>query len=142
MASISLSCGPQTPDKKYVRQKIPIEIQGANPVTFEIRSLSGNGPNDVGIRCRSDVWNALTNGTKSITVRIKSSDKGNTEIYAVNPGGSAAGFLYLIPDVHYLFKIAGEYHAKASVEIIFLNTPVGVTPAEIIVCKTPADTGT
>jgi hypothetical protein len=134
------SCGPQPSGEQYVRQKIPIEIQSGKTVSIEF-NLSGNGPNDVGIRCKPEVWNVLTNGAKTIIVRLKSSDNKNTEVSAVNPGGNAAGFLYLIPDVHYLFEIAGEYHAKASVEITFPNAPSGVTPAEIIVCKTPADTG-
>jgi hypothetical protein len=134
------SCVSQSPGERFVRQKIPIKIESGKPVTIEI-ILSGNGPNDVGIRCSPEVWNALTNGTKTITARLKSSDIKGAEIYGVHPGGSAAGFLYLISDVRYLFEIYGAYHAKASVEITFPNTPTEATHVEIIVCKTPADTG-
>ena len=140
LACLFSSCASQPSGERFVSQKIPIEIQSGKTVTVEIR-VSGNGPNDVGIRCSPEVWNALTNGTKTITVRLKSSNIKGAEIYGIHPGGSAAGFLYLISDVHYLFEIYGAYHAKASVEITFPNAPSGVTPAEIIVCKTPADTG-
>jgi len=135
------SCGPQPPEVQFVRQKIPIEIQNGTPATIEISSLSGNGVNDVGIRCSPEVWNALTNGTKTIAVRLKSSDKPKTEIGGVDPASSGTAFLGYIPNVHYLFYISGEYHTKASVEITFPNAPPGTTHAEIIVCKTPADTG-
>ena len=141
LACIISSCASQTPGERLVRQKTPIEIQSGKTTTVEIHALSGNGPNDVGIRCSPEVWNALTNGTKNITVQLKSSNKNGTKIYGVHPGGTAAGFLYLIPDVHYLFEIGGVYHAKASVEITFPNVPAEATRAEIIVCKTPADTG-
>lgn len=141
LACIFSSCASQLSGERFVSQKIPIEIQSGKAVTIEIHALSGNGPNDVGIRCSPEVWNALTNSTKTITVRLISSDKKSARIYGVHPGGTAAGFLYLIPDVHYLFEIDGEYHAKASVEITFPNAPTEPTRAEIIVCKTPADTG-
>jgi len=134
------SCVSQSPGERFVRQKIPIKIESGKSVTVKI-ILSGNGPNDVGIRCSPEVWNALTNGTKTITAQLKSSNIKGAEIYGTHPGGSAAGFLYLISDVHYLFEIYGAYHAKASVEITFPNTPTELTRAEIIVCKTPADTG-
>jgi hypothetical protein len=39
-----------------------------------------------------------------------------------------------------LFYIGGNRGAKASVEITFPNAPSGLTHAEIIVGKTPADT--
>ena len=135
------SCASQPPGEGYVRQKIPIEIQSGKPVTIEISSLSGNGENDVGIRCSPEVWNALTNGTETITVRLKSSNKKGTEIYGVYPSRGPSGFLYLIKDVHHLFTIRGQYRATALAEITFPNTPAGITHAEIIVCKTPSDTG-
>ena len=137
---IVISCVSQTSGERYVCQKIPIKIESGKSVTLEI-ILSGNGPNDVGIRCSSEVWHALTNGKKTITARLKSSNIKVAEIYGIYPSGSAAGFLYLIPNVHYLFEIYGAYHAKVSVEITFPNTPKESTHEEIIVCKTPADTG-
>jgi hypothetical protein len=140
LVSVFASCASMTPDEQYVRQKIPIEIQSGKAVTVEIH-LSYSGVNDVGIRCSPEVWNALTNGTQAITVRLKSSNKKGTDIYGVHPGGGGAGFLHLISDVHYLFEIYGGNYAKASVEITFPNTPPGVTHAEIIVGKTPEDTG-
>jgi hypothetical protein len=124
---------------QFVRQRIPVEIQRGKPLTIEIHSLSGNGVNDVGILCSSDVWNSLTNGTKAIEVRLKSSNKPSTEIGGVNPGSGGA-FLGYIPNVHYLFYISGEYRAKASVEISFQNAPAEAARVEIIVGKTPADT--
>jgi hypothetical protein len=138
LVCIVSSCAPQPSSERFVRQKIPIEIQSGKPVTVEIHSLSGNGENDVGIRCSPDVWNALTNGTKSITVRLKSSDKKGTQIGGISPG---SGRRWPIESFHYLFYIGGEYHAKASVEITFPNAPAEATRAEIIVDKTPADTG-
>ena len=130
-----------SPEQQFVRQKIPVEIQKGKPFTIEIHSLSGNGVNDVGIRCSSDVWNTLTNGTKAVEVRLKSSNDPSTQIGGVDPASSGTAFLGYIPNVHYLFYISGQYRAKASVEITFLNAPEGTTTAEIIVCKTPADTG-
>jgi len=135
------SCAPQPPDKQFVRQAIPVEIQSGKTVTIEIHHLSGNGANDVGIRCSPEVWNVLTNGTKNITVRLKSSDKNKTEIYGVSPGSGDPYFLGYVPNVHYLFLIGGEYHANATVEITFPNAPAEVTHAEIIVGKPPADSG-
>jgi hypothetical protein len=132
------SCGKMPPDVQFVCQKIPIEIQRGKPVIIEIHSLSGNGANHVGIRCSPEVWNVLTNGTNVISVQLKSSNKPNTNIGGISPGG---GRLWPIELFHYLFYIGGEYHAKASVEITFPNAPEGTTSAEIIVCKTPADTG-
>ena len=141
LACVSTSCASLSPGEGYVRQKIPIEIQSGKPVTIEISSLSGNGVNDIGIRCSPEVWNALTNGTKAITVRLKSSNKPDTNIGGVDPNSGGTAFLGYIPNVHYLFYIGGRYRAKASVEITFANAPARVIPAEIIVCKTPADTG-
>jgi len=125
--------------EEYVSQTIPIEIQSGKAVNVEIH-VSNNGPNDVGIRCSPEVWNALTNGTKTITVQLKSSSGKDTNIYGVHPGGTAAGLLYVIPHVYYLFEIYGGY-ANAIVEITFPNAPEGITHTEIIVDKTPADTG-
>jgi hypothetical protein len=140
LACVITSCASQPPGEGYVHQKIPIEIQSGKAVTVEIH-LSYSGVNDVGIRCSPEVWNALTNGTQAITVRLKSSNKKGTDIYGVHPGGGGAGFLHLISDVHFLFEIYGGNYAKASVEITFPNAPPGVTHAEIIVGKTPEDTG-
>ena len=130
-----------SPEQQYVRQKIPVEIQRGKPLTFEIHSLSGNGVNDVGIQCSSEVWSALTNGTKAIEVQLKSSNKSSTRIGGIDPASSGTAFLGYIPNVHYLFYISGEYRAKAAVQITFPNASEGTTSAEIIVCKTPADTG-
>lgn len=140
LVCICSSCASQPPDVQFVRQRIPVEIQSGKPVTIEIRSLSGNGVNDVGIRCSPEVWNALTNGTKAIEVQLKSSNKPNTEIGRVDPGGGSA-FLGYITNAHYLFYVSGRYRAKASVEITFANAPAKPIRAEILVGKTPADTG-
>jgi hypothetical protein len=145
VASILCSCTAQPPEVQFVRQKIPVEIQRGKPVIVEIRSLSGNGSNDVGIRCSPDVWSALTNGSEQIIIQLRSSNKKGTEIGGISPGrggeGKAGvGFLGYIPNVHYLFHIYGKHGAKASVEIIFPNAPEGTTRAEIIVGKTPIDT--
>src|SRR6267378_8686529 len=69
LACILLSCAGISRDS-FVLQKIPIEIQSGKPVRIEIHSLSGNGVNSVGIRCSQEAWNSLTNGTKSIAVRL------------------------------------------------------------------------
>jgi hypothetical protein len=128
-----------TPEKQFLRQTIPVEIQRAKPLIVKI-SCSGNGVNAVGIRCPPDVWAALTNGSTSITVNLKSSSKPNTEIGGADPTSDATGFLGYVPNVHYLFYITGPHHAEASVEIAFLNAPTGVTQAEIVVGRTPIDT--
>jgi len=141
LAFVITSCITQPPGEGYVREKIPVEIESGKPVKIEISSLSGNGVNDIGIQCSPEVWNELTNGTKAITIRLKSSNKADTNIGGVDPGSGGTSFLGYIQNVHYLFYIGGRYRAKASVEITFANAPAGVTPAVIIVCKTPADTG-
>lgn len=141
LACIFTSCASQPPGEQFVRQKIPIEIQRGKTVTIEIHSLSGNGWNDVGIRCSPEVWNVLTNSTKTISVRLKSSNKPDTKVGGIDPSSGGTAFLGYIPNVHYLFYIGGRYRAKASVEITFPNAPAEATSAEIIVCKTPADTG-
>jgi hypothetical protein len=140
MTCLSSGCGPRSA-QDYVCQKIPIEIRRGEPITIEISFLSGSGANDIGIRCSPDVWSALTNGAGSgVTVRLKSSSKKSTEVRAVDPGGGW-GLCYLIPNGHYLFEIAGDYHAKASVEITFSNAPPGAPPVEIFVCRSVADGG-
>ena len=140
LACTILSCSRHASNEQYVSQKIPIRLQGANPVTFEIHSLSGNGAQDVGIRCSTEVWGALTNSARRITVRLKSSDRKGTEIYG-GPSYSAPGPLGYMPDVHYLFDIVGQNHAKALVEVTFPNALLETTTAQIIICKTPADGG-
>lgn len=120
--------------------KNPVEINKEKPLIIEIHSLSGNGVNDVGIRCTPEVWNILTNGQSGLGVRLKSSDKRGTKIGGVDLHGHGTGFLEYLTNVHYLFYIQGEHRAKASVEIIFPNTPDTTTPVEIILGKTPIDT--
>ena len=128
-----------SPEEQFVRQKIPVEIQTGRTVTVEIKSLSGNGNNDIAILCSPELWNSLTNGTKNITVRLKNSSSSDTSIEAVDPGHGGI-FLGYLTNVYYLFKIGGPRHAKATVEITFPNGPDKPTPAEIIVGKTVIDT--
>lgn len=134
------SCGPRDSSERFVLQKIPITIQNGKSVSVDVYSLSGNGPNDVGIRCLPEVWNVLTNSREIIQVRLKSSGRQSTRIYSVAPGGAGAGFIGYIPNVYYLFEIAGERNVKASIEIVFPHALAEAVHAEIIVCKTPADT--
>jgi len=135
------SCAPLTPEEHFVRQKISIEIHSDKTVTVEIHHLSGYGWNDVGIRCSPEIWNTLTNGTKNFTVKLIASNKNDTKIAGVSLVSGDPYFLGRVPNVHYLFLIGGEYKANATVEITFPNTPTETTHAEIIVGKTPADTG-
>jgi hypothetical protein len=131
--------GKMTPEQQYVRQKIPVEIESGKPVTVEI-NLSGNGVNDVAIKCPPEVWNALMRPTKAIEVRLTSSDHPKTAIGGVDPTSGGTAFIGSLPNVHYLFYVYGEQNAKASMEITFPDAPPGTTRAEIIVGKTPADT--
>lgn len=141
LACIGSSCKPQPADVQFVGQKIPIQIQRGKPVSVDIRSLSGNGVNDVGIRCSPEIWNVLTNGTNTMAVKLRSSNKPNTEIGGIDLHSGGTAFLGQLPNVHYLFYISGEHHAEVMVEIIFPNSPPEPIRAEIVVCKTPADTG-
>jgi hypothetical protein len=125
-------------DARYIRQRSSIEIQEGKPVTVYIRSLSGNGWNEVGIRCSPDVCTKLLEGKDKITARVVSSNKNGTKIIDVSPDDHK---LWPVDSFHYLFSIGGEYRANASVEISFPNSPEGVTHAELIVLKTPSDTG-
>ena len=134
------ACGRMSPEQYAVREIIPVEIQSDKPLTVEIPSLSGNGWNDVGLRCAPEVWKAVTNGARPFSGRLKSSTKPDTEIGGVGLGFGFAHFLGSLSDVHYLFHITGKDGAKASVEITFPNAPSGSTHAEILVGKTPIDT--
>lgn len=133
------SCGRITPDEQFIRQKIPVQIQNGRTLTIEITSLSGNGWNDIGIRCSPTFWNVLTNSTTNITARVTNSSKPDTSIGEVTPDHGGA-FFYCLTNVHYLFGVGGRRHSKATVEITFPNGPANPTPAEIIVGYTPADT--
>ena len=135
-----LSCSKQIAGEEYMREKIPIQIQAGKTVTVSL-TLSGNGPNDVGIRCTPELWGALFNDKKPMEVRVRSSDYQGTRIYGVNPGGTPAGLLYVIPHVYYLFEITGDINSNATLDIIFPNAPQNAANAEIIVSKTPADCG-
>jgi hypothetical protein len=139
LISVVSSCRPMSLEEQFVRQKIPVEIQNGKTVRVEIHSLSGNGNNDVGIRCSPELWNFITNSTKELAVQLKDSSKPDTSIDAVNLGGGG-DFLGYLTNVHYLFRIGGPRHAQATVEITFPNGPDKPTPAEIIVGKTVIDT--
>ncbi len=140
MATILSSCGRQQPGERFVRQRIPVEIQKNQPLDVEIHSLSGD-PNDIGIQCPIEVWNALTNNANTGSVRLKSSSKPGTQIFGIDTSSGGTSFIGYIPNTHYLFYIFGEPGANATVEITFSNAPAGTTSADIIVCKTPAETG-
>jgi hypothetical protein len=129
-----------TPEAQYIRQSIPVEIESGKPITIQIQSLSGNGANDIGIRCSPEVWKVLGKNVEAVTVRLKSSDTPNTEIGGIGPRRGGGAFLGYIPNVNYLFYISGEHGAKASVEITFPDAPPGKSNADIIVGKTPIDT--
>lgn len=109
-------------------------------MTVELRSLSGNGWNDVTVRCSPETWNSLTNSTNKIAVRLKNFSGPDTSTYGVDPG-HAATFLKYLTNVYYLFKIGGAHHSRATVEITFPNGPEKPVPAEINAGVTPADTG-
>jgi hypothetical protein len=127
-----------TPDQQFVREKTAIEIQSGRPVTIKIRALSGNGWNDVGIRCSPDIWEALARDSSHITVQLISSNKDGTQVINVAPG---QGKLWPVESYYYLFAIGGHYGASASVQITFPSAPEGITHAEMLVLNTPADTG-
>jgi hypothetical protein len=137
--SVLSSCGRQPPGERFVREVIPVVIEKDQPVVVEIRSLSV-GLNNVGIRCPIEVWTTLTNSAKGITVHLKSSSVPDTQIGGIDTASGGTSFIGYIPNAHYLFYISGEPGANATVEITFPNAPRSATGAEIIVCKTPAET--
>lgn len=126
-----------SPDEQYIAETIPVKIQGADPVTVDIRSLSGGSPNEVGIRCGPDVWNLIMADKSGFSVRLVSTDKACTNISGVSPGG---GMLWPAVRGYHLFHIGGRRGARATVQIKFPATLTGITNAELIVMKTPADT--
>src|SRR5579862_7957015 len=85
LTCLTLSCKASS-DTQYVLQKVPIEIQRGTPATIGIRSLSGNGWNEVGIRCSPEIWKTLSIGANDISVRLKSSGKGDVKIINISPG--------------------------------------------------------
>jgi len=139
LACIFSSCASHPPDEAFfVRQKIPIEIQSGKPVTIEIRTPSPSGESEVGIRCSPEVWNALTNGTGSITVQLISSNKKGIQIARIPPGYDAQCPIKSFYDLFYLYGMY-QFFPRATVQITFPNAPSGVTHAEIFVCRTPRD---
>jgi hypothetical protein len=138
MACLFSWCRAASDDARYIRQQSPIEIKDGEPVTVYIRSLSGNGLNEVGIRCSPDAWKVLHQGKDKITARLVSSDRSGTKIINVSPDDHK---LWPIDSFHYLFSIGGKYRANALIEIVFPSAPAGVIKAEVIVLKTPSDTG-
>lgn len=137
MAFLFSWCKAST-DAHFVREKIPIEIQSGKPVIIKISSLSGNGWNEVGIRCLPEIWKALMDEKSTIAVRLLSSSKNGTTVINIAPGDHK---LWPIESYYYLFSISGKYRSSASVEITFPSAPQGVTHAEMIILKTPSDTG-
>ncbi len=131
-------CASLLPEEYLVRQKIPIEIESGKPVTIKIRARSPGGASEVGIRCSPEVWNALTNGTRSITVQLISSNKKGIHIERIPPG---YGPYNPIESLHDLFYLLGNYQMfpRAIVQITFPNAPPGVTRAEILVCRMATD---
>jgi len=117
LACVFLSRVRMTPDEQFMHQRIPIEIQGGKPAIIEIRSLSGNGWNKVGVRASPEAWNALTNGAPYVTIRLIPSNRNGTQI--IDQGSFDRPKLRPIESFHYLFTIGGEYRANASVEITF-----------------------
>jgi len=134
----ALSSCTMSPDEQYIAETIPVKIQGSGPVTVDIRPLSGNGSNEVGIRCGPDVWELIVADKSSFSVRLISSDKGGTRIIDVSPGG---GKLWPVEPFYHLFSIVGSRGARATVQMRFPDTLTGITSAEVVVLKTPADTG-
>jgi hypothetical protein len=133
------SCGQQTPGDRFVRQRIPVEIQKDQPFAVEINSLSA-GTHDIGIQCPTEVWTALTNNANTGSVRLKASSKPGTQIGGITSGSGGTSFIGYVPNTHYLFYVQGEPGADATAEITFSNAPEGVTSADIIVCKNPTET--
>jgi hypothetical protein len=137
LAFVVSSC-KAAPDTHYVREEIPIEIRGGKPVFIKIHSLSGNGRNEVGIRCSPEDWEALMSQESTLGVRLVSASKKDTRISNISPGDHK---LWPIDSFYYLFSIAGEYRATASIEISFPGKLENIPRAKIVVLKTPSDTG-
>ena len=116
------SCGEMSPEEHYIKEAIPIQIQRSKPITVKIR-VSGNGVNDVGIRCSPQVWNVLLRSKHVIEVSLKSTDQDAVTIAEIDPGSGGTAFIAALPNVHYLFYIYGRPNASATVEISFLNAP-------------------
>lgn len=123
----------------YVLQKIPLQVHGNKPLEIKIDSLSGDGLNDVGIRCSAEFWDTVS-ATSSVKVSLKSSSGRNVVICDVFPLGKPTGLMVYITNVHYLFAIRGERASDATVEVVFTNAPAEPSQVEIIVAKTVTDT--
>lgn len=133
------SCASGPPgEASLVRQRIPIEIHAGKPVTIEIRARSPGGKSEVGIRCSPEAWNALTNATRSITVELVSSNDEGAQIRSIPPGYTAQCPIESFYDLFYLYGMSG-LRPRAVVQITFPNAPPVGTRAEILVCRTSAD---
>ncbi len=134
----SCATGPPTEDD-LIREKIPIEIQGSNPVRFVIHARSPGGVAMVGIRCSPEVWNSLTGGTNDIEIELVSSRWNDVKIRRealVRHGSRDTDISY-----YDLFSLLGNYQAftKVAVQITFPKAPPGVTHAGILVFRMPTD---
>jgi hypothetical protein len=137
--------------RSFVRQTIPITVQEGKPVVVKLQVR--NDSNEVGIRCSPALWHDLTNSATKTKVHLKASTKPGTEISDIYPGmltrrpdyeGGGLGpwgMAAKIPDVQYLFVLAGKHPATATIEIDFPTGPREPMPAEIIVMWEPWDMG-
>src|ERR1700722_3978892 len=127
MAGLLSWCSACSAAERYVRQSIPIELRSGKPVIVKIRSLSGNGWNEVGIRCSESAWRMLAGDKDNVVVQLKRSNKNGTKIANATPDDHK---LWPVESFHYLFLIGGEYRADAIVEITFKNAPTESIRAE------------
>jgi hypothetical protein len=129
------SCVSTSTDR-FALKRIPIEIEAGKPIDVQLRLT---GDNEVALECSPELWHSLTSGDRSVTARLVSSSRSNSKVGEFHPGKEY--IVWGIPDWHYLFRVAGEYHARVKVEITFPNAPAGITKAYIILGKIPSDFG-
>jgi len=133
----SCATGPPTFDA-MIRESIPIEIQGSNPVRFVIHTRSPGGVALVGMRCSTEVWKSLTGGTGQVEIQLISSRWKGVKIrreIVENPRDSRK--------VYYnLFDLLGNTAPFTKVKVQMRFPSAGseeVIHAEILVFRMPTD---
>ena len=135
-----VSCKEEPQREKFVLQRIPVEIRAHKPLTVRVTNLSGNGANDVGVRCSSEEWAQLTNGTRAFTARLRSPTDGQVNIGGIDLFSSGTAFMGRLTNTHYMFYLTGQRGSAATIDVQFPCDEIELVHAEVLMCETPADT--
>ena len=127
-----VSCKEEPQREKFVLQRIPVEIRAHKPLTVRVTNLSGNGANDVGVRCSSEEWAQLTNGTRAFTARLRSPTDGQVNIGGIDLFSSGTAFMGRLTNTHYMFYLTGQSGSAATIDVQFPCDEIELVHAEVL----------